>query len=115
MSARKAMGSIPAGSFRIDASTSNIPASASSPLEVTSATGYDVCGLEIANGTAADVTVYLGPDTNLDVLTISPGLTSGVVVQQRQPCIISQGARIAVRASANAAISSGRLIINLWA
>lgn len=105
---------IPAGSFRILASGTNIPGSGSGVLEIEDSTTQEFRAMEIWNSGGATVNIYTGPDANLDLFCIMPGLASAMIKMDRAPINLSAGTRLSVRAVAAGAISTGELVINFW-
>lgn len=104
------LGSVPAWQFQVDATSSNIPSSATDPLVISSSLPQTASSIEIYNGTTGVLYLYEGPNANLKRLTIMPGST----FQQRQPCKLDAGARLSIRNAAASAITSGTVIINAW-
>lgn len=108
------LGSVPAFSLRTLASTTNITASGGSVLELSASTPTEARVMEFWNTTGATVNIYTGPDANLDLFCIAPGMSTQAVKCDRGPVTLSAGTRLSVRAAANTAISAGELIINFW-
>lgn len=111
------MGAHPAQQFYNDASSTNITASSGSTVELEDATTHNIQGIEVFNTSTAPINLYVGPTTNLQRIAIIPPADADAYVGHlpRQPCCIPKGMRLSVRATDNAAISAGLLIINTWA
>lgn len=107
-------GSVPSGTLRVLASSVNIPGSGSSPTELTANLPGEARVWEVFNGTGADVNIYEGPDTSLDLVCCIPGMASVMVKADRGPVTFSKGTRLSARAAGAGAISTGSLVINLW-
>lgn len=108
------LGSVPAGSFIIDATATTVPKSSGSPLEVTENLNGDVASLEITSNVAAHVNLYTGPDSALKLLCVIPGFADTIVQLSRQPVVLNKGTRLSVRAAADTDLSAGTIIINTW-
>ncbi len=114
------MGSVPSAKFRHDAAGGTVlPAfgagpTPAAPLQLTANLSEDISSADFHNGMAVDVNVYLGPDADLTLLCVVPGVASNVCSIQRAPVRIAKGERISIGAAANATAATGRFIMNGW-
>lgn len=100
--------------FQVSASGTNVPASGSAALQLTSALAGDSNGATIVSDLGADINLYAGPASGESLLMIIPGRASTVLTLQQFALLLNKGMRLSVRNTANSAISTGNLTINLW-
>lgn len=103
------VGSGPAFQSHTLATGTNVPAAASSVLELEDVTTVDISAIDVYNGCARPVNVYLGADAALKLL-----MTVGIGVYPRAGCQIPKGSRISIRAQEGAALATGSFVINGW-
>lgn len=101
--------SIPIIQYRNLASGTNVPASAGSALQLTASTP-NIRAMTLTNTGSASVTLYHGPDSALMAICIIPPATT----IQRVPMPFGTRNRLSIRATDNAAITTGEVIINCW-
>lgn len=90
----------------LDTSSSNIPASAGSPLEVVASLAGDIKKIQIIEDIGSYIGIYTGAAASEVLKAVLP-LGGGEVDLQ-----IASGTRISLRALENTAISSGKMAIN---
>ena len=90
----------------LDTSSSNIPASAGSPLEIVASTAAGVKKIQIVEDIGSFIGIYTGAAASEVLKAVLP-LGGGEVELQ-----IASGTRISLRAMENVAISSGKIAIN---
>lgn len=90
----------------LDCSVSNVPASASSPLEVVASMVSDVKKIEIVDDIGVEINLYIGA-ASFEILKTNLPLGGGTIEVK-----IPEGSRVSLRATENVAIATGKMRMN---